>query len=466
MRAKVEGPRNELLISDETTEGRVMNRLIEMVPWSRRLCGIVALSVALGVAGCDTAELLEVDLPGNVTADDIENPSLAGTMRVSAIGDFEWAWDEYVDFAAKHSDEYIQSSGNFTGRRLQIRDIPANEPRYQDNIFGRLHRARVMLESHFDRLQTFADGDVLNRTQYLAEMRTYGAFIYVVFGEGFCGTPLNGDGVVRTPEQLLEIAVEQFTEALSIAGQLGTRRGQELVQAARIGRARAYLNLDQYSNAIADAQSIVNDPDLDFYATREYGENRRENSMANTNELDTNQQSTVAPSYRDVRWKGVPDPRVTVMETGLIGHDNATIVWRHNKTPESFPAGAAQDVIIASSREARMIIAEASAMTGDLATAISIMDDFHTAAGIPPITAEDVPTQDDVIRQVIEERRREFFVEGGHRQRDHLRWRGTQFNIPYLGEPGSDHPNGVDQYGQVYGTTTCFPIAQNEQVGS
>ncbi|MDE0651404.1 MAG: hypothetical protein OXI12_13815, partial [Gammaproteobacteria bacterium] len=165
-----------------------MNRVIEMVPWWRRLPGVVALSVALGVAGCDTAELLEVDLPGNVTAEDIEDPSLAGTMRVSAIGDFEWAWDEYVDFAAKHSDEYIQSSGNFTGRRLQIRDIPANEPRYQDNIFGRLHRARVMLESHFDRLQTFADADVLNRTQYLAEMRTYGAFIYVVFGEGFGGT--------------------------------------------------------------------------------------------------------------------------------------------------------------------------------------------------------------------------------------------------------------------------------------
>ena len=441
-----------------------MNRVIEMVPWSRRVRGLVALSVALGLGGCDTTELLEVDLPGNVTATDIENPSLAATMRVSAIGDFEWAWDEYVDFAAKHSDEYIQSSGNFTGRRLQLRDIPANLPRYQDNIFGRLHRARVMLESNFDRLQSFSDADVQNRTQYLAEMRTYGGFIYVVFGEGFCGTPLDGDGVVRTPDQLQEIAVDQLTEALSMAGALGTARGQELVQAARIGRARAYLNLQQYANAIADAQSIVIDPALDFYATREQGENRRQNSMANTNELDTNQQSTVAPSYRGVQWKGVADPRVVAIETGLIGHDNATIVWRHNKTPESFAAGAAQDVIIASSREARMIIAEASAMTGDLSTAIGILNDFHTAAGIPPVTAEDLPTQDDVIRHVIEERRREFFVEGGHRHRDHLRWRGTPFNIPYLGEPGSDHPNGVDQYGQVYGTTTCFPIAQNEQV--
>jgi len=58
MRAQAEGSRNGLLISDETTEGHVMNRVIVMVPWWRRLPGVVALSVALGVAGCDNAELL------------------------------------------------------------------------------------------------------------------------------------------------------------------------------------------------------------------------------------------------------------------------------------------------------------------------------------------------------------------------------------------------------------------------
>ena len=148
--------------------------------------------------------------------------------------------------------------------------------------------------------------------------------------------------------------------------QHATSPGQALEQAALIGRARAYLDLDQYASAIADAQSIADDPSLDFYATREYSENRRANSMANRNELDTNQQSTVAPSYRDVQWKGVSDPRVNVMNTGLIGHDNATIVWRHDKTPETFTAGASQDVIIASSREAKLFIAEASALTTTL----------------------------------------------------------------------------------------------------
>lgn len=464
MGPRTEGSRIELLTSDEIMEGRVMNRVLGRVSGSWRVRTLVALSLAIGLGGCDTAKLLDVDLPGNVTADDVENVDLANVVRVSAIGDFEWAWDEYVDFAAKHSDEYIQSSGNFTGRRLQLRDIPGNLPAYQDNIFGRLHRARVMLESNFDRLQTFSEADVPNRAQYLAEMRTYGGFIYVAFGEGFCGTPLDGDGVVRTPEQLLQIAADQFTEASALAGALGTTRGQALVQAALIGRARAYLGLQQYANAITDAQAVVDDPALDFYATRESGENRRENSMANTNELDTNQQSTVAPSYRDVRWQGVLDPRVNAINTGLIGHDNATIVWRHDKTPELFSAGAGQDVIVASSREARLIIAEASALMDDLPTAIGILDDFHSAAGIPPVTALDLPTQDDVIRHVIQERQRELFVEGGHRQRDHLRWRGTTYEIPYLGEAGSDHPAGVDQHGQVYGNTTCFVVAQNEQV--
>ena len=58
-----------------------MNRVIKMVPWSRRVRGLVALSVALGLGGCDTTELLQVDLPGNVTATDIENPSLAATLQ-------------------------------------------------------------------------------------------------------------------------------------------------------------------------------------------------------------------------------------------------------------------------------------------------------------------------------------------------------------------------------------------------
>jgi hypothetical protein len=39
-----------------------------------------------------------------------------------------------------------------------------------------------------------------------------------------------------------------------------------------------------------------------------------------------------------------------------------------------------------------------------------------------------------------------MFAEGGHRLNDHLRFRGTQWAIPFKGEPGSIHPTGVVAY--------------------
>ena len=113
---------------------------------------------------------------------------------------------------------------------------------------------------------------------------------------------------------------------------------------------------------------------------------------------------------------------------------------------------------LASWAEAQLFIAEAAALTGDLNRARAILDAFHTRAGIPPVTAADLPTQADVIRHVIEERSRELFAESGFRLRDHLKWRGTEFNIPMKGEPGSDAPDGRTIGGELYGNATCFPV--------
>lgn len=68
------------------------------------------------------------------------------------------------------------------------------------------------------------------------------------------------------------------------------------------------------------------------------------------------------------------------------------------------------------------------------------------------------------MEHVLEERRRELLSEGGHRLNDMLRFRGTKFQIPFLGEPGSDHPAGVNQAGVPYGSTTCFPLPDIEEL--
>lgn len=67
--------------------------------------------------------------------------------------------------------------------------------------------------------------------------------------------------------------------------------------------------------------------------------------------------------------------------------------------------------------------------------------------------------------QVIEERRRELFAEGGHRLNDYIRFRGTPFDIPFKGEPDSIHRTGVDATSLPYGTATCYRLPTVERIG-
>jgi starch-binding outer membrane protein, SusD/RagB family len=420
------------------------------------------------LVGCDTSGLLDVDLPGRVTEDALSNPALASTLVASVVNDVECAWDNFVAAATHHSDEWIQSSGNATMRRWGLRDITPTFAAYVQGscttsygLFTPLHIARVQAESHFDRISGFSQDEVPRRTEFLATIRAYGAFPLVAFGEAFCETPLDGGDQIMTPTDLLELAESRFTEALQLAEQAGL---PEIRHLALVGRARARLGLEDYAGVIADAELVPEG--FIFHATRDESPARRQNRHYSSiaggeGDPESRKHATVAPSYRGVTWKGEPDPRVNTRFDGGLGFDFATAHWTHDKVPQGFST----PVRMASWEEAQLFIAEAAAITGDLDRARSILDGFHSRAGIPPVTADDIPTQDDVIAHVIEERRRELFVEGGHRLRDHLRWRGTRFEIPFLGEPGSDHPNGVDDQGQPYESATCFPLPDIEVVG-
>lgn len=444
----------------ESTEGKA-----RVSAGRRRRWLALALAPALGLAACDMENLLEVDLPGQVTEGTLDDPRQAQTLTNSVIGDVECAWNNYVAAASHHSDEWIQSSGNATMKRWGQRDITPTFDAYASGgcdanygLFTPMHTARYQAETNYERVMAFPDDQVPGKPAMLARIRAYGALPYVAFAEGFCGTPLDGSEKVYTSRELFAIAEERFTEALQLAQQANLA---DLRSFALVGRARARLGQEDYAGAIEDASQVP--VGFRFVASRDQAPALRQNAQFRlvdgpTAAAASQKHASVAPSYRDVRWKGVKDPRVNVAWDGVsLGFDFTTPHYRHDKY-NAFDS----PVLIASHREAQMIIAEAAALTGDLARARQILDAFHTAAGIPPLTEADVPTQAAVIRQVIEERRREFFAEGGHRLRDHLRWRGTEYAVPFLGEPGSDHPDGVDHTGQPYGTATCFPIPSHE----
>lgn len=431
---------------------------------ARRLRAAVLLVAAGSLLSCSLDDLLDVELPGRVTEEALDDPALAETLVRSVVASFECGWDKYVWVAAYHSDEYIEASGNLVYRNWGTRRIESTDAAMAQSqcnslqsLYTPLQTARFQGEDVYRRLSQLPDAGFPQKAAWLATVRAYTGYALVALGEGFCETAVD-EGPVIQPAEVLALAEARFSEAITLATQAGN---QDILNMARVGRARVRLDLDKLAEARDDASLVP--ATYVKNATRDGADPRRYNSMCEVMNCaqPPRRDATIAPSYRDVRWAGVPDPRVAVSTANLAASDAVTIHYFHNKA-----ASRAAPVLIASGKEAQLILAEVAARSGDLATARAIINARHTLAGIPGYDPTGTDTQDQVIRQVIEERRRELFAEGGHRLNDHLRFRDTPYKVPFLGEPGSDHPNGVNHKNVPYSNTTCIPMPDVERLGS
>ena len=145
----------------------------------------------------------------------------------------------------------------------------------------------------------------------------------------------------------------------------------------------------------------------------------------------------------------VPDPRVVVQDMGFRGVDNVTESW--------FPVdkGNREDAPtrMASWAEAQLIIAEAR--LGNIAVErINAVRKLHDP-DFPDYQPVDVNNDEEVFLQVIEERRREFWLEGRWLN-DMIRHRDTGHEIFVFNE--GLHHAGTFTYHPVY----CFPLPAAE----
>jgi hypothetical protein len=432
-----------------------------MTTYARTLISAALLGGSCLLVGC--RDILSVHVPGRVPADALNDPTLAPTLAASVVADVECAWNNYVAGSALIADEFIQASGNLNQRNWGSRRITPDEPTMAQGscstaygLYTPLQTARFQAEDVFNRLESFPDAQVPNKVLLEATVRAYGGFALIALGEGFCRMVIDG-GALMTQAQVLQLAEQWFTDAIALAQKANS---SDILNMALEGRARARLDLQNFAGALADAKQVP----VGYLkvATRDNSDPRRYDALCQNITCAQGKNATIAPNYRNVTWQGVPDPRVAVTTTGLLSFDNAQI-WYY---PTNKHTSVAYGLLLASYREARLFIAEASARTGDLATARQLINQMHTEASIPAFDAAGATTQDSVIAQVIEERRRELFTEGGHRFNDQLRFRGTKWNIPFKGEPGSIFPTGIDATGLPYGTTTCFPLPTVEIVGN
>jgi len=421
---------------------------MRFLPCRRRVvtgAGLVAMLVA--ALACRDITTLEQQNPSELPVSSLYVPGNAQLLVNGTTADFDCAYLRYVVGSGLLMDELanaIASTGNFD---LDRRTQPTNGPygindctsTQQTGVYTPLSVARATADTILAHLEVWTDSEVPDRQKLLGQAANYAGFSVLLLGEGMCSAAINL-GPELTPQQLFGEAKPRFDKAIAAATAANDTATLNL---AYLGRARTLLDLGDLTNAALDAANVP-DGFLSNVGTDQV-DVRRQNQVW----IHTVQQgySTVDTSFRNVTFGGVADPRVRVTDTGKPGSTGAEI-W----APDKYPS-IDSPVPLGRWSEAQLIIAEADVAANNLTSAVDIINVLHSRAGIPAYDGTG-QTAAQVKAQVIEERRREMFLEG-HRIGDIRR-----YNLPLIPPPGAPY----ESVNGTYGAQNCFPFPDVERL--
>lgn len=408
-----------------------------MLRGGARSVGLV-LGLALLVAACDLGDMLEVDLPDQIPAEGLPVPENAELLTNGAVGDFECAFGAYVALSAVLAGEMNDASPTADRWPYDRRNVNPEDERYSTfdcealGVYTPLNRARFSADNILGLLEGWTDAEVPERQRLIATAAAYSGYSRVLLAEGFCSVAGPDEGPERTPADVLASAIEKFDVAITAAETAGETGLRDF---AYLGRARAQFGLGQFETAVTDAERIP--VDFEYVMSASGTDGRRNNRIFTQNGPgDTGGSAlSVGPSYQTVEYEGVPDPRVVVIDAERVD-DGLPIFWQGKYESLSAP------IPIASYDEAQLMIAEVEGGQ----TAVNIINAFHAAAGIPAYDAS-TASPDEILDQVVEERRRELWLEG-HRFHDIRR-----LELPL--DPAPDTPH---RRGGLYGDDRCLPL--------
>jgi hypothetical protein len=412
-------------------------------------------STLLLVAGC--SDVLKVELPGRIPTDLLGDPITAPTLAASVTADFECAFSNYIASTSLLSDQFLGASGNLGAKQWGTRKIKEDDTSNEQTLcsgslgaYTPLQTARFQADDILGRLQVWTDADAKVALAPLrARVAAFGAYAYTLLGEGFCAMRFNKEKIIHTPAEVLATAEGKFDAALTLVNAMvaGTAK-TELLNLVYAGRARVRLDRGNGAGAAADAALV--DQGFQFVVTRSVDADTRYNDAWLI--LSEGGHGSVDPKYRALTVGGQPDPRVQVAaapDAGVVpplppkAFDGVTDLYI--VTNKNFSRG--DPMRLASYVEAQLIRAEA--LKG--ATAVGIINARRTQLQLPQYTG---PSDDaSIMALVLDERNREFFMEGGQRYNDLLR-----FKIAWK--------VGNDQNGVPYGSTTCMPLPQSERIAA
>jgi starch-binding outer membrane protein, SusD/RagB family len=409
----------------------------------------LALIAAGALAACTELTTLEQQNPGQLDASGIYEPRNAQLLANGVIADFECAFSRYAFGSALFTDELTNAFAGSSNFDYDRRTLPTNAPygtggcntAQTASIYTPLSIARAAGDTVASKLEGWSDTDVPNRQKLLAQSYAYAGYSLTLLGESMCGAAINV-GPLLTPAQLFAEARTRFDKAVAAAT---AANDAPTLNLSLLGRARTLLNLGEKAAAGVDAAKIP----AGFTAnlSTDAGSPRRQNYVF----LGVNQSSwgSVDPSFRGLTVNGAPDPRVAVTNANRNGTVTSVQIWTADKY-----TSLASTIPVARYAEAQLIVAEAKLAANDIPGAVAAINIVRAARSIPAYDATG-RTSAEVLSQIIEERRRELFLEG-HRLGDLRRY--NQTFLPAAGTPFVS--------GGQYGTQTCFPLPDVERINN
>jgi starch-binding outer membrane protein, SusD/RagB family len=408
----------------------------------RRPVAVLALGMLL-LAACDTDSLLKVSAPNALPAERLESPAAATLLVNGAIAEFECALGAAIMVSGIIADEFADAQLGAAQWPYDRRDAGLQPGSIYGTsgcasaqgpgIYTPLSIARWSADNVARALETFTDQQVAKRDSLRAAATLYAGFSLSHLGMSMCSAALDL-GPEITTQQLFAEAEDRFTRALGLATQANVTAYRH---AANVGLARVRLFRGNAPGAASAAEAVPAGFVLNAGASD--SEIRRYNRVFHSN-VNTRNYIVEAQS-RNLLTEGVPDPRARVVNSGLRANDGQDAWLQTKYTTFGTP------IPIARTAEARLILAEVRGGQ----QAVEIVNALRQPHSLPPYTG---PTDAESIRQlIIEERRRELFVEGFRMYDIH------RFRVPLVPAPGSPFPIK----GGTYGSTTCLPLPDVER---
>jgi hypothetical protein len=362
---------------------RVMHRSM------RRIA--VAGVVLAALAGCS----MDVKDPTVVKASTIDPVADARVFSLSAQQNFYGAYGGFINNTAIYSNEVwtgaVRNETNDIARHV----IVDTNVDLSGAFWAPLQQA---IGTNDQVVTVLKPTPTFNTDIAAARSSLWSGLAVELLAETFCQGVLHV-GPALTPAQMLDSAIVRLQLAATISGGITSAEATKILNTARVGLARAYLQKGDNANALATANLV---PPAFVSTTVHVDDPQARARLSNGVFIATSGTTQIVAGL----YRALADPRVTFVDAGINAQDGRNRLFRQTKYP-SFTA----PIRVASGLEARYIAAEAQLKTGITAPAVTLIGERRTAGGQGAFTGT---TTAAILAELMDQRARDFWLEAKH----------------------------------------------------